>query len=99
MNCVYIEPTQFVDLRTGEKHYGWRAWDDHGQVYDNTWGKQDIPKSDLEFLKKVFESNQDEALWEMLEFCEQNDVGIFVGDSYHDWCSVAPLLNAIRAAT
>ena len=50
MNRIYIEPTKFTNLRDGEEYFGWRAFDDYAQAYDNTWEKADIPDDDISFL-------------------------------------------------
>lgn len=55
MNRVTIEPTKFVNVRTGHATFGVRVYDDEGQSYDNTWDS--IPEDDLEVLKLVLASD------------------------------------------
>ncbi len=97
MNRVYIEPTKFTDLRCGEESFGWRAFDDYSQAYDNTWSKADMPDDDVVFLQRVMETSDDEALWAMLDFCGDNRRGVHVGDTFIDWHELSPLLESIRA--
>ena len=97
MDHTYIEPTKFTNLRTGEESLGWRAYDDYDQVYDNTWEKEDMPEDDLKFLQRVLETSNDEKLWAMLESCEANKTGLYVGDTFIDWPQLLPLLETVRA--
>lgn len=80
MNQVHIEPTEFTDVRTGNKHLGFRAWDDEAQSYDNSWDS--IPADNDTFLKKVFQESVDAVLGSMFDYCRQYERGIFVGDDY-----------------
>ena len=98
MNRVTIEPTKFTDLRSGEETFGWRAFDDYSQAYDNTWSEKDVPKDDLDFLTRVLEVSDDETLWGMLEFCEENEQGIHVGSSFIEWQEFSPLLKSVHAS-
>lgn len=97
MNRVHIEPTKFVNVRSNRETFGWRAFDDYAQAYDNTWSKDEMVEDDLEFLRRVIETSSDEALWAMLEFCEENKQGVFVGDSFIKWENFSPILDSVRA--
>jgi len=96
MNRVFIEPTKFTDLRCGEESFGWRAFDDFAQAYDNTWSKADMPDDDVAFLKRVLATSEDEALWAMLDFCSDFRRGIHVGDTFIDWPELRLLLGYDR---
>jgi hypothetical protein len=98
MNRVHIEPTKFTNLRSGKETFGWRAFDDYAQAYDNTWSEKDMPKDDLEFLKRVLEVSEDETLWGMLDFCEENEQGIHVGNRFIEWQKLSPVLESIRVS-
>ena len=98
MNRVHIEPTKFTNSRSNIETFGWRAFDDYAQAYDNTWNEKDMPKDDLEFLKRVLETSNDETLWEMLEFCEENAQGIHIGDSLIEWGEFSPILESVRVS-
>ena len=75
---------QVHQWRGGEEYFGWRAYDDYAQAYDNTWEKGDIPDDDVAFLKRVLKMNDDETLWSMLDFCAENERGVHVGDTFVD---------------
>lgn len=92
MNRVFIEPTKFTDLRCGEESFGWRAFDDYAQAYDNNWSKADMPDDDVAFLKRVLAASGDEALWAILDFCRDFKQGIYVGDNFIGWPKLSPLL-------
>lgn len=96
MNRVYIEPTKFTDLRCSEESFGWRAFDDYAQAYDNTWRKGDMLVDDLAFLKRVLETSDDETLWAMLDFCGDSQRGVHVGDTLIDWAELSLLLKTVR---
>ena len=96
MNRVYIEPTKFTDLRCGEESHGWRAFDDYAQAYDNTWSMTDMPDDDVAFLKRVLATSEDEALWAMIDFCNEFGRGIHVGDTFIDWPELRLILGYDR---
>ena len=96
MNRVYIEPTKFTNLRDGKEYFGWRAYDDYAQAYDNTWEKNAISDDGVAFLKRVLEMNDDETLWSMLDFCAENEHGVYVSDTLVDWQELSSLLEAVR---
>ena len=97
MNRVYIEPTKFTDLRSGDESFGWRAFDDYSQTYDGSWSKTDMPEDDVAFLKRVLATSEDEALWAMLDFCGENERGVHIGETFIDWSELLPLLESVRA--
>lgn len=98
MNRVYIEPTKFTDLRSGEESFGWRAFDDYAQACDGSWSKTDIPEDDdVAFLKRVLATSEDDALWAMIDFCSDFRQGIHVGDNFVDWPELSPLLGFVPA--
>ena len=81
-NRVTIEPTEFKNVRSGEKTYGVRVYDDYDQSYDNTWDK--IPVKDLDVLEKVMVSD-DKIISAMMDFIGENEKGVCIGDNYYDW--------------
>jgi hypothetical protein len=97
MNRVHIEPTIFTNPRfkpgtEGQQTFGWRAWDDLGQCYDNTW-HDGIPDDDMEFLKKVLQSD-DVLLWAMIEYCDEEKKGVHIGDHYYTWDTIEGIIKA-----
>jgi hypothetical protein len=97
MNRVYIEPSKFTDLRSGEESFGWRAFDDHSQTYDSSWSKVDISDDAVAFLKRVMATSEDKALWAMLDFCGNFSQGINVGVTFIDWPELSLLLGFVPA--
>lgn len=81
-NRATIEPTEFVNIRSGEKSLGVRVYDDFDQAYDNSW--DEIPKDDLDILRKVQESS-DEKINAILDSVQINEKGITIGGNWHDW--------------
>lgn len=93
MNRVTIEPTEFTDTRTGHKTFGWRAFDDEGQCYENVWA--DVPKGDIEFLTQVLLTTNNGELWGMIEYCEQNKKGIQVGSNFVSWPNLEKIIKEV----
>ena len=93
MNQVHIEPTKFVNVRDGTSGLGFRAWDDEGQAYCNTW--EDIPEDDQQFLSRVFCESIDETVGQLADFCRTNKKGVYVGNKYIPWEVVEKLLPKV----
>jgi hypothetical protein len=91
-NRITIEPTKFVNVRTDNVSFGWRAYDDYSQCYDNTLER--IPEDDLEFLSLVVEHNCDVILGGMLDFVTNNEQGINIGDNHYTHDQIKEILNA-----
>jgi hypothetical protein len=87
-NQVFIEPTQFVDVRSGAVSYGFRAYDDCGKSYCNLWDS--IPDDDLEFLKKVM-AEEDTVTNDLLDFVNEMGKGLNIGDTYYEWDEIRHL--------
>jgi len=87
---VHIEPTKFVNARDGEKTYGVRVYDDYAQTYDNTW--DNIPKDDMEILKKVSEESRDNVVCDLLESVVENKSGIYIGQNWYEWKEIKKIL-------
>jgi len=88
---ITIQPTEFKNVRTGEKTLGYRIYDENGQTYDNTW--QDIPNNDMDVLEKVLEAPSDIA-GDMFDFIRQNKTGIYIGEEYYSWRRISKILLA-----
>jgi hypothetical protein len=82
MNKVTIEPTEFINIRSGSKTLGVRVYDDNTQAYDNNW--EEIPINDLDVLEKVLELDNDEISI-MLDFVKENKMGIDIGGTWYEW--------------
>lgn len=89
-NRVTIEPTEFTNIRSGEKTYGVRVYDDYDQSYDNTWDI--IPVHDMDILRKVIRIH-DNKIDSMLDFVEDNHNGIYIGGSWYEWDDIKDVLK------
>jgi len=95
-NRVTIQPTEFKNIGGNESTFGVRVYDDYGQSYDNTWGLlilKDMPKNDMEILKRVLDSD-DEVVKAMMDFVEENKNGIYIGDMWYDWDEIKDCFSA-----
>ncbi len=81
-NRVTLEPTTFVNVRTGHVTYGYRAHDDYGQTYYNCWDS--IPGDNLALLALAIE-DADDFLTDMLSYVVENEKGITIGDNYYSY--------------
>lgn len=90
-NRVTIEPTEFVNVRTGEVSYGFRAYDDYEQTYDNTL--ESIPDNDMEFLALICKEKAfNTAFSEMLDFVKEGQMGLYIGGTWYEWDAIEPIL-------
>ncbi len=80
MNKVTLEPTKFENVRTGQITFGWRAYDDRGQCYNNTM--ESIPDDDLELLKEAI-SDDNEEFQSMIHFIFEHETGIYIGGNWY----------------
>jgi hypothetical protein len=92
MNNPNFYPTKFVDLRTGQETFGFRAADDYDQAYNNTWDS--VPEDDLEFLRQIIEDSTDEKVQSMLEFVEENENGVYIDKTYYSWDEIKHLFDS-----
>jgi hypothetical protein len=81
-NPVNIVPTEFLNVRSGNKTFGVRVYDDHDQAYDNTW--ESTPDDDLDVLEKVLECDN-EAIRGIMDFVKENEKGVDIDGTYYDW--------------
>jgi len=82
----------FLNIREERKSFtfGFRMYDDENQVYDNTW--EEIPKTDLEILKKVATGCSNEVS-DMLDFVMENKTGIYIDDAWYEWHEIKNILK------
>lgn len=81
-NQIHIEPTQFVDVRTGQTSYGVRVYDDYDQSYDNTW--ESIPDDDMDVLAKVIDECDDEKILATIDHLNEMRCPIHIGDEMYE---------------
>jgi|TARA_Y100000310_G_scaffold262645_1_gene272379 hypothetical protein len=87
-NVITIEPTKFESVRDGTITYGYRIYDDHEAVYCNLW--ESIPDDDMEVLTQV-DVGADVATRGMLDFVAEEELGIFIGETYYEWDQIKHL--------
>ena len=90
-NRLVIEPTEFKNVRSGETTLGVRIYDDYGQQYINTWDS--IPNDDMEVLKEVIKGEWGSEIETMLYNVRENELGIFIADSWYDWDEIKDLFE------
>jgi hypothetical protein len=90
-NYITIQPTKFTNVRTGEETFGYRIYDENGQIYDNTW--KDIPEDDLDVLERVLQEPSDVA-GDMLDFVRENKTGIYIGEEFYSWKQIKDIMLA-----
>ena len=90
-NQVNFEPTKFENVRSGDTSMGFRAYDDYGQTYGNTF--ESIPDDDLEFLQMVKDSD-DENVSGILDYLEENEEGCMIGGTWYDWEEIKDVIES-----
>lgn len=79
-NRLVIEPTEFINSRTGDKSYGIRVYDDYEQLYDNNW--ESIPDDDVEVYHLAKESAKiSEMLSDYWSSTTSDDPVIMIGQN------------------
>lgn len=82
-NQITIMPTKFVDITSeSTETFGVRVYDGYGKSYDNTW--ESIPSDNLEILKRVLKM-KDKIIVYMMDFLEEQECDILIGDSSYSW--------------
>lgn len=94
-NWIHIEPTKFINTRTGKEMFGVRIWDDYAQTYDNSW--DDIPEDDMELLKRVVAANYT-IFTDMCENSAFVGKGLFIGARYYERAAIVDILDPENAS-
>jgi len=89
-NSINIQPTEFVNRRTGGSTWGVRVYDDNFNFYSNLWEKHEIPDGDIDLIEKVKEEFGDE-IKTMFEFVEEFEGSITVGNNEYGWNEIKHL--------
>lgn len=90
MNRVTIEPTKFVNVRSGEESLGYRMYDNYGSHYDNTL--ESIPDDDLELLKIVV-TNNDDIIQDLLDYVVETESGIEIGGVCYNYSEIKHIIK------
>lgn len=83
-NRVTIQRTTFTPYNGGEASFGYRAYDDHGQTYDNTLSEEQMKLSDEEFFRYVVDYG-DTLAQDMISFLLEYDNGLYIDDTWYDY--------------
>jgi len=94
-NKITIQPTQFIDLRSGESSFGYRIYDEYSCVYNNILysNKEAVPSDDLDFLADIAKNPFNKEMREMLEFVVDYKQGIFIGDAWYEWKIIKDIMT------
>lgn len=92
-NRLTIEPTKFVNIRTGSETFGFRMYDDFAGVYANDWDV--LPEDNMQFLQEVIQRvpQYDEETQNMLGYVEEHEKGIYLADVWYDWDQIKHLFE------
>jgi|TARA_Y100000310_G_scaffold56232_1_gene51577 hypothetical protein len=90
-NPITFQPTEFHDVRTGEKSFGCRVYDNYDTCYTNNWTS--IPDDDLEVIAQCIEFLINESPFDimptsfetMCDYIREHECGVMVGDEWYDW--------------
>ena len=99
MNRVVLQTTVFTNYPSGDKTYGYRIYDGHGQSYHNgirNWSAGDIPnfpEDDLDILRDVIEAGVDDITSDMFSFIAESKSGMYIGDNWYDWGELKEILH------
>jgi len=91
-NRVSIIATKFENIHSEppDVTYGFRMFDDEGQMYHNTDEK--LPKDDLKLLKWAL-PKMDDMAQDMMDFVIRNKSGMYINGRWYDWTKIRPIIN------
>ena len=90
-NTVYLEPTEFKNIRTGDIDKGFRMFDNYGKTYDNTL--ESVPDDDLELLELVLTSYADEVIGGMVDYLLDNKEDMYIGGTLYTYKQIEKYLK------
>jgi len=82
-NNVYLIPTEFKNVRTGEIEKGIRVFDDYASSYYVLF-EGELPEDDLDLLRLALECDE-RAVREILDSIQEESKGIVIGSTYYSW--------------
>jgi len=94
-NRVNIIATKFEDISTSDREttFGYRAFDDGGQVYCNTLTEEQASLPDLELLRLICsEDFLNDELSAMLQFTRDEKTGITINGNWHLWDEIKDIM-------
>jgi len=93
MNRAFFEPTTFTNVRTGSVTHGYRAYDDTGQTYCNTF-EEPPATDDLNFLEQVMENGPDDFVSDMFDWVLESQTSICIGGEWYTYDKVKNIITA-----
>lgn len=93
MNRITLQATVFENRPQGTKTVGYRIYDSHGKAYSNTL--QALPDDDLELLRIAMDYG-DETTQDMIGFCLEYEVGLYIGDEWYEWDQIKHLFVGVN---
>ncbi len=90
MNRITLQPTIFVNHPVGDRTYGYRMYDDHGQTYCNAWDS--IPDDDLDLLQQVMDYG-DQIAQDMIWSMSEQGNGLYIGGTWYSWDEIEHLFS------
>ena len=100
MNFIYINPTEFKNLKTGEITTGILIGDDYVSLYVYL---ENMPDDNVELVKMVINYMMSRTniitnhIWDMLHEVVEYEVDLNIGYSVVDWDVVVELMKKLPA--
>ena len=91
-NRASITSTHFVNPVTKDVCYGVRVCDDYGHGFIDWWSQEELPEDPIELLKKVWKY-QDETIRGVLEWLQENHIGLYINDKWFEWEEIAAVFE------
>ncbi len=94
-NRITFQATIFLDHQKGkwdeEKSYGFRAYDNESQWYENQW--EEIPEDNLDCLKKIINNPnpRDGVVEQFLSYMREHREGCYINKVWHEWDQIKHL--------
>ncbi len=86
-NTVNFIRTKFEDYQGVD--YGWRAYDDYNQVYDNN-GESPMPADDKEFFETIRNNG---SVAEFIDFMIEHGVGCYIDAEFYEYSVIKEWLG------
>lgn len=96
-----INRMEFHSRKDGEIYYGFTAYDDYNQMYDDSLTKEEFELEGLDFLKLIFENNHNdtEIFSAMMDFVIENQHRICIDGKMFDWEEIKDIVSVSGYST
>lgn len=92
-NQVSLVRTEFRNMRDMDSSYGYRIFDNYDKAYYNTLDADQVPDDDLELLKFVTETANDDLSEGILDYLRMNEAGIDIDDTWYEYDQIRHILE------